>query len=411
MAYYNYSYSLPYVLFFSAILLISLKITNSERTSSIVSVNLFKFYALGLFFIFFIGFRGFIYTDWGAYYRVYKDTPSLLSSRNEISLFLKKYPDWNSGYMYYSMFFKTLKFNYTLFQVSSFIIDFIILYKIFNNFFHNLNLTILAFCFFILFGGVLGFGIEINLMRNAKSIICFLISLKYIQTRKIIPFLLLILLGFLFHPSALLYIPCYFLLKRNFSRKIVVLLFVIGNIIYLLHIQWLRELLLLINSIVTTPLSPLIEFYLNSTKFGGNWGFSIGYLERTFSFILIFIFEQKLIDDNHESRMYVNSFYIFIFIYLYCSEIAILLDRVGLLFIFPYWFLYPQIYKMFTREKKYIFVILFLFYGILKCATCNNILYYYENTLLPHMTYEIRYPIMKSFNKYLDRKALKGASK
>ena len=83
---------------------------------------------------------------------------------------------------------------------------------------------------------------------------------------------------------------------------------------------------------------------------------------------------------------------------------SIILNRVGLLFSFGYWVIYPQIYYLLSNKKKIYFLIIFLFYGILKCSACDNVLFWYENALLPHKSYEQRYPIMNEFNRYIDSK-------
>ena len=404
MAYYSFSYSFPYIFFFVFLFLMSINFSNTYDLEIKKSVNSLFFYTLYFSFIFFIGFRGFIYTDWGKYYDVFMKTPSFFSDKTIKENFFINYKEWNKGYVYFTMFFKTFLPNYFLFQAISFYIDFVILFNFFKRYLNNIHLIIMAFAFFFLFNGVLGFGIEVNLMRNAKSIMCFLLSIRFIENRKFLPFLLLNLLGYLFHTTALIFLPLYFILRNKISKKVILVLFVIGNLFYLLQIQWLKELLRFINTTVHSPFFDLIEVYLRMEKYSGAWGLSIGYLERTFSFFLIYFFQDKLIKYNDKNQILINSFYIFIFIYLFCSEMSIILNRVGLLFSFGYWVIYPQIYYLLSNKKKIYFLIIFLFYGILKCSACDNVLFWYENALLPHKSYEQRYPIMNEFNRYIDSK-------
>ncbi|AEE15884.1 hypothetical protein Trebr_0440 [Treponema brennaborense DSM 12168] len=376
--------------------------TNSGNQLTVKAHRMFSLYALFFIFIFFIGFRGYIYTDWNVYGKVFEETPSFFSIREKRDNFLKKHDSWNIGYLYFTIFCKTISSNYFVFQAISFIIDFIILYYFFKYYFIDIKLIFMSFVFFFLFGGVLGFGLEVNLMRNAKAMMCFLVSIRYIEKKKIQFFLFLNLLGFTFHTIALLFLPFYFILNKSFPRRLILLLFIIGNGIYLLHIQWLKEFLQFFNESIHTPFYSLIEVYLRMKKYSGEWGLSVGYIERTFSFLAVFLFEKRLLEHNKKNKIIINSFYIFIFIYLYCSEISIILNRVGLLFSFGYWILFPQIYFLTSGKRKKYFLLIFLIYGLLKCSTCNSLFFHYENALLPHKTYEQRYPLMKNFSNYLD---------
>lgn len=404
MAFYNSFYSIPYLVVFSLLFIMSIKVLPADNIKTISSINTVIIYAICLLMIIFIGFRGFIYTDWHAYYRVFDQTPTFFSSEEEIDLFYRNNAEWNKGYLVYSILCKTIFRTYTLFQAFSFIIDFIILNSVFSRYFKNPQMKVMAFAFFFIFGGVLGFGIEINLMRNAKAIMLFLISLKYLEEKRFLPFLLLNILGFYFHSISIILIFTYFFLRKRIPKYCLIVIFFFGNVVYLLHIEWLKNLLLLLNQTIKTPLYTMIDVYLRSKKYGSEWGLSIGFLERTFSFFLVLFMENKLIEKNKSNIIIINSFYVFIFIYLYCSEMSIILNRVGLLFIYGYWILFPQIYELLSKNYKKFFLIVFFLYGVLKCLTCNNILYYYENFLVPHLDYDQRWNYNSAFTRMLDNK-------
>ena len=144
---------------------------------------------------------------------------------------------------------------------------------------------------FILFGGL---TIEFNLYRNSKAIICFLLSINYLQKRKLIPYLLLNALGCYFHISALLYLPLYFILDRRINMKLIWTLFIIGNVIYLFQIPYLSKILLSVGSILGGRINALIYFYMADSHFGVSAGITIGYIERAISFILLALYYQKV---------------------------------------------------------------------------------------------------------------------
>lgn len=66
-------------------------------------------------------------------------------------------------------------------------------------------------------------------------------------------------------------------------------------------------------------------------------------------------------------------FFIYVFIYLYCSEFSIITQRVPLLFVLSYTIIYPQIFACFTslKTKRY-FLVVFVLYSVLKLAESNN---------------------------------------
>ena len=163
-----------------------------------------QFFIIVLMVVFF-GFRGFIYTDWLNYYQVYDASPSLINGAYPIKLFFEK--PWEKGFLFYMIVCKTISSNYFFFQFVSCTIDFIILF----NFFKRIipEYIIFGFILFVLFSGI---TIEFNLLRNSKAIMLFLISLKYIEEKNFVKYLILNSIGCLFHTTALLYLPLYFFL-------------------------------------------------------------------------------------------------------------------------------------------------------------------------------------------------------
>jgi hypothetical protein len=219
----------------------------------------------------------------------------------------------------------------------------------------------------------------------------FLISLKYIEEKKIIKYILLNCIGSLFHIMSILYIPLYFILNKKNSRIVILIIFIIGNLIFLLQVEWTKLLLISLSSLISGRLGGLLRIYLSSDLYSSAYGITIGYLERFFSFIIFYCFSEKLYKMNKTNIIYINTFYLYTFVYLYFSDMTIILERVAVLFIFPYWVVYPYIYSLLRNKSKQLFLIILLFYGILKLGLGNrNIFTLYDNALLQHRTYQDR---------------------
>jgi len=387
---FSFSYSIPYIILFLIVYINSIPLYKTN-TVSLYNYNYsiwLQRFSVAVLLIIFIGCRGFLYTDWISYYPVYDSAPSLFDGAKSISNFFEE--NWENGFLFYMILCKTISSNYFFFQFISFTIDFFILYYFFKRIIPRY--IILGFLFFILFSGI---GIEFNLLRNSKSIMLFLISLKYMEEKKVVKFMLLNCVGALFHISSLLYLPAYFILQKKFSRALILILFIIGNLIFLLQVEWCKLFLTFISDFFPGRLGILLKLYLASDFYSSAYGITIGYLERFFSFIIIYYFSQRLCKSNKNNLIYINAFYLYTFIFLYFSEISIILERVAILFIFPYWILYPLIYSLLRNKSKQIFLLILLFYGILKLGVGNrNIFSLYDNVLFSCKSYRERLGIV-----------------
>jgi hypothetical protein len=351
------------------------------HNNAIVSKNNISQFGLSFIVIFvFIGFRGFISTDYTSYFPFFNNVTTF-NGTNFLDAFTQR-NGWEAGFVFYTMLFKTLCSDYFLYQASLLCFDVIVLHKVFSMYCKGYER--LAFCFFFVFQG---FGIEVNLLRNSKSIMLFLLSLEYIKKNNFIKYTFINLIGFLFHTSALLYIPLFFVLKRKYTRTFLISLFVIGQIFFLAQIPWERILFLKIAEFVPGRFNSYIAMYI--TKLAKGYGFSIGYLERSFSSILILLLYSKLERESENSMIFINIFFVYQLIFLYFSGLAIIPQRVGLLFIPGYWFVYPIVYSLLKRDMKIFFLLCLLFYSIFRMyMDTNTILLAYDNYLLNPLNFQ-----------------------
>lgn len=322
---------------------------------------------LGIFF----GTRGFIGWDWYHYY------PSFME---------EKYI-YEPGYMALSRFIGRIYKNYNFFVFINSAIDFVAIYFIFKRWSKYPILTL------ALYFGVQGIPMEVDLMRNIKSILLFLFSLEYIERRKPIPFILLNGLGILFHGSSAIYLPMYFILNRKWDKRFILGLFILGNIYYLLNPKFI-----------------IGGFELLGRGLGGSWEDKIlGYLsvvprelenEVTFFYlerIVLFVFAFTV----SKNEIIKNSVYVWIFIFLFTSEISIASVRIGILFVYSCWFLLSEIPSVVnTRIEKEIGVALaisialFRFYNHVSFPG-NQMVYPYENIFIgKNGSYEERSQIL-----------------
>lgn len=344
-------------------------------------------------FLLFFGLRGFINTDWINYYKFFEELHTLGSS--DWGDILTNSYNMEAGFVLSSMVFKSIIPNYFVWIFVLTLIDIYILNLFFKQYVHY---YVLGFILFYVFGGLV---MEVNLLRNMKSVILFLVSIKYLKENKWKNYMLLNVLGCFFHVTSVVYIILYFILKKEISSKIMWGIFILGNLIFLFQIQFIKPIIIFCGELIDGRISYLINFYFESDLYSKAYGLSIGYLERCLTFLLIMLYYKRLVAKNRDNIIFINAFLVYIFIFLYFSEIQILLERLSLLFIFSYWILYPRIYSLINLKfNKSVFLILLFCYSCMKLISLNdNIIQKYDNLLFGIESYEQRRMI---FDYYSD---------
>ena len=111
-----------------------------------------------------------------------------------------------------------------------------------------------------------------------------------------------------------------------------------------------------------------LSFYLNSNIFNTAYGFSLGFIERTFTFVLLVLTHYKFYNQNKYSKIFLNLFYLFIYCNLFLGEIYIIPSRVGLMLSFTYVVIWPTLYSLQKLLIKQMMAVTFSFYLVLKMA-------------------------------------------
>jgi hypothetical protein len=396
MPVYSYLYSVPYLLIYLLLFIISIPILSYSNNNKLLCSPVSEYLAI-LLLVFFIGFRGFIHGDALHYHDFYNAIPSMFDGTDIFKNIFNL--SFEPGFALYAVICKTISSNYFFFQVISNIIDFTILLIFFKRYIPNY--VVMGFLFFILFRG---FQLEIMFVRNAKSMICFLLSIRYIEKRKMAGYMGLNILGFLFHVSSFIYLPLYFILKRPISKKTFLLLLITGNLFFLFQIRWYGNILLYMSDhwFLPSRLSLLINSYLLNQETASAYGFTLGYLERFITSVLVYHFYDTLYKKYRCNFIFINMLVIYLAIFFFFSEITIILERVTVLFIVFYWVLFPQIYTCFSRKNKYLFLLVLFIYGFIKISVGNSfVTAAYDNVLFEHRSYAERMQYLSKYHQWL----------
>jgi len=379
------SYSTPYVFFICCILLIAaFQIIFPLEQNTRKYIN----YLVLILYVLFFGFRGLIGWDWTNYYSYFRNIKS--NGLNSFEL----------GFVYYTLAIKYLFRDYQLFTLINTLIN-VLLLHVFFKYFLNKKYYALGFAIFIAFSG---FALEVDLMRNAKSLLLFMISLKYVEEKNFTKFILLNILGLLFHWSTLFLIPLYFFFQKPIPIKLFLTIFIIGNIIILLNLHYIKPILLLFANFIGGSSGDKITFYVTNKLFSKPYGLSYGFIVRMFTSILVLFYYDRILKHSKSGVIFINAYFILMVIFLFFSELSIAISRFSILFNFSLCILIPVLFEIIIPiSTKFV---LFLLYGILIIAkmssSSDNILYNYDNALLGKIhSYEERIKIFNSNHKKL----------
>lgn len=367
------------------LLLAALEIFIKFDKNSIQIFNIF----VGLTFIVFFGFRGFIGWDWHSYYPFYKDLNTLVNLNTKDLKF-------DFGFTVFAISIKTISSDYHFFIFVNTLIDFILLHIFFKRYLPA-NLYAFAFAVFIVMGGIV---FELDLLRNFKGLLLFMISIRYLENRKIVPYMILNLIGLSFHWSSVIFFPLYFFLHKKIDLRVFIIITIIGNTIYLLQIEFIKPFVQFISTYLGGTVKYKTDFYLGASLYNQTYGITIGYIERLLTTVLILIYYNKLIEKSASNIIFINCFFVYFVFFFFFSEISILVSRLARLFYFSYWILWPSLIQISNNTLKYLlYVPLAIFLNLKIIKATNNIFYKYDNVAFGQ--YESFKERNQIFDKYL----------
>lgn len=203
-----------------------------------------------------------------------------------------------------------------------------------------------SFGFFYMLGFVL--------LRQFIAMMIVWYAYKYIEKRKFLKYVLLICCAGLFHFSAFIMLPMYFILNRKlkFSFWLVGIICVIPfNLNYSKIMYWLFK--------------NFKPSYLNSNFLTKQFELDVPYiLMLLIALLSLFVFEYKS-DEKMDTQMVVevNSFYIGIFISIFCIWLPIY-KRFAMYFLLPGIAMIPNMVQKASKRTKIVFYICLVMAGV-----------------------------------------------
>jgi len=340
--------------------------------------------------VFFFGFRGFIGWDWYNYFVFFNEVPKI-NATELIPYFSSTLME--PAFILYCSIIKLFTDSYHILTLVNCFIDLIFLNWFLKKYL-PLNYYAFGFILYFVFGG---FYLETDLLRNSRSFFIFLFTIKYIEERKILRYYFFNSIGILFHLSSIIYLFVYKILNMNIKRIVFIFIFIIGNILFVFNIQYVKPLIELASSIIGGKMAYLVNVYLiDDAK---SYGLSIGFIERNIVALLVIFYFNEIKNYNKTYNIFINSYFIYFILFFFFSEVSVLSTRFGLLFYYSYWILLPIIFDiMKSKISKSIFIIGMVSYFFLKMhgmTKADN--YLYENSLINELDYNKKKEVFEKF--------------
>ncbi|KAA6343061.1 hypothetical protein EZS27_009223 [termite gut metagenome] len=371
--------STPYLVFlFYLLVFFSFELRCRKKRISILAIR----YGVVSGLLFFLGGRGFVSSDWISYYPYFQEIPSFeISKTYKIIKFNTETANFESGFNVFSSIIKIISSNYFIWIFVSTAIDIFIIDYFLAKY---SRYYALGFILFFVFNGVL---MEMNIYRNMKSIGLFFLSLQYVHKHRILSYFILNLLGMAFHTSSVIYLLLYPLWNSKFLVKLMLPIFIVGNILFLFHVKYIAQFFFVIQGDWLLGLQKYLIYIHNPEQYS----LSIGYIERIITYVLIYKDLPQLL-LNRKNIVYINAYILYFISFFYFTEISVIVQRLTILFVFSYWILYPQLLNLIQNKKLKIicYCCLFIFCSFKVLITHQGFINKYENIFFQPSLYEER---------------------
>ena len=329
------SISIPYFCFMAILVMLVFVEFNlqshNHRTKFVFIFSLFLF-------TLFVGLKGWTGMDVMMYYENYLEAPTLGE------FFLGHYPkDWYTdfeiGFNLFEVIAKTLGMSYWQFQFVYVLIDSIILFYFFRR---ETNYCVLALLIYFIWWG---WVFHAEQLRNANSVLLFMMSLKYVRNKQVFSYVLLNLLGMTFHTTSLIYIIVYPLLRITLTKNQLLWIFTVVMLIFIFRIKFINIVLTGLYTYGGQHIASKIQkYYTNIIYADSYYNLGMRKIIVCFAYIMFFFFPNYFKVGKNIDNVTKNVFVIYFILVFSLCEIRVLQDRASSLFCIGLVMLFVQYY-------------------------------------------------------------------
>lgn len=323
-------------------------------------------------------------TDWISYEKYYRDVEfgnsTALTKESGYFLIQNLFRNFGVEFWTFHIVFKLLIFVQFVYFVRCF----------------NLN----VFLFLALFIPEVGLYLFIDCpFRNLIAISLSLIGFLYLFNKKPLGYFLFATLAIMFHLSAVVLIPIYFLYKTEI--KLITLLILTAAVYTIaFNINFLIQSIYLPISNLYPAIGERLKYYFTNPDFISGT-INIGSFIRIFILVLLLIFKSQII-ANDERRSYIYNLSIF-FLLLYPLGVSMKIFQRFSLYLFPF-YIFSIIYmikSLVINSNRYLLYTFFIFLAFFQTHNLitrdfryipySNYIYHYYKKDFPDIEYRYNY--------------------
>ena len=325
-----------------------------------VTIN-FKYFLFLVIISIIVGFRYNVGVDWDGYRIAFLESGNLTFEENSFEL----------GYFIISKIMNLLGFGY---QQFFFLINLFTWYFIFKSIPKKLLLYFIFFLFCTEF-----FFWSMNGIRQFTAMSIFLFSIKYILDKQLIKFTLTLIFAGLFHKSAFIFFPLYFIpYKKLYNRTIMLIIFLFSFLIGSNSrvVEIIEETVVALTLLYSLQ-NPFIERYFLSR--GGlvieeDISLGLGYLFMVLTNFLLLLSSYHILKKNPNLTIYYFLFFIGASIYNISYSVLeltrlnqyFLIFKVHILTFTTYYFIH------YSKKNFISYILVFLFFILFLAAIYNS---------------------------------------
>jgi len=307
-------------------------------------IRLFSF----LMFIVVGGLRYSVGTDWSQYEVTFNSLESVgdIFTAREEKLFMV--------FMYIS---KKIINSYSFFVFAFFSVAFYLKYIIFKRYSTDIFLSLIIY-FFTLF-----LIYDLNGIRQGMALAFVFLSIPLLLNKKPFLFILIILIGSLFHISAIIFLPFYWMSKFKISKKSMILI-IAASLIVSIPIRVIVENSDYLQLFLAMDSFSHYSFYVTDDIAARDVSIlSIAVFQRVFIFVLFIINFDKIKASDELKSLLLNGYFVSILLFVFLSFSADLAARSSFYYKSLEILMIPLIVTCQTKltSRMLLFLIFFLF--------------------------------------------------
>lgn len=329
------SVSIPYFCFMAIlVMLVFVEFNLQNHNHRTKYVFIFSLFLFSLF----VGLKGWTGMDVMMYYENYQEAPTL--GDFILGRYSKDwYTDFEIGFNLFEVIAKTLGMSYWQFQFVYVLIDSIVLFYFFRR---ETNYCVLALLIYFIWWG---WVFHAEQLRNANSVLLFMMSLKYVRNKQVFSYVLLNLLGMTFHTTSLFYIIVYPLLRITLTKNQLLWIFTVVMVIFIFRIKFINIVLTGLYTYGGQHIASKIQkYYINIVYADSYYNIGMRKIIVCFAYIMFFFLPNYFKVGKNTDNVTKNVFVIYFILVFSLCEIRVLQDRASSLFCIGLIMLFVQYY-------------------------------------------------------------------